>query len=43
MKHGYGIYHWADNSIFHGEWYKNKINGFGVYKWDDGRVYEGNW
>ena len=43
MKHGYGVYQWADGSEFKGNWEENKITGYGIYYWEDGRVYEGTW
>jgi hypothetical protein len=43
MKHGYGVYTWADGSEFKGNWDQNKITGYGIYYWEDGRVYNGYW
>ena len=31
MKHGYGIYHWPDGSVYHGDWVHNAISGQGIY------------
>lgn len=40
-KEGFGIYTWADGSVYSGEWLDNRINGNGVYLWKDGRKYYG--
>lgn len=36
MKNGYGVYTWADRSLFKGNWVENKITGYGIYSWEDG-------
>ena len=33
MKNGYGVYTWADGSVFKGSWEHNKITGYGIYQW----------
>ena len=43
MKSGYGVYKWANNSTYKGNWKNNKINGYGVYTWNDGRSFSGYW
>jgi hypothetical protein len=36
-----GVYKWADDRVYEGEWQNNKMHGTGVFRWPDGRVYEG--
>ena len=36
-----GVYVWADQRKYEGDWYKNKMHGFGITTWPDGRIYEG--
>jgi len=42
MKHGYGIYNWADGSSYKGDWKDNIFHGKGEYHWKDDRKYIGN-
>ena len=42
-KEGLGLYIWADESTYDGQWLDNKINGYGAYEWHDGRKYFGHW
>jgi len=37
MKHGKGMYVWADGQEYDGDWRENRIQGYGSYKWSDGR------
>jgi len=39
MKDGYGVYKWANSSVYKGTWENNKIFGYGEYQWSDGRTY----
>ena len=41
--HGYGIFRWADGSVYYGEWKENISEGQGPYKWADGDEYCGEW
>lgn len=43
MKHGYGVYKWANGSLYKGNWDQNKISEYGEYNWNDGRTYQGYW
>lgn len=40
-KEGKGTLHFADGSIFKGDFKGNEINGYGTYEWTDGKKYEG--
>jgi hypothetical protein len=31
MKHGNGVYTWANKSVYKGMWDQNKISGYGEY------------
>ena len=43
-KHGErGLFMWADNSMYEGQFRDNNIEGLGRYTWADGRTYEGEW
>jgi len=42
-KEGYGIFEWADNSFYAGNFQNGEINGFGVYQWPDKKKFEGFW
>ncbi len=37
MKHGKGVFMWADGSKYTGDFFNNNIEGEGVYEWADGR------
>jgi hypothetical protein len=41
MKHGEGIYYWADGSKYEGEWEFDEMHGEGKFVWADGRTYLG--
>ena len=43
LKHGYGIYTWANGAKYEGEWKDAKLHGFGTYTFSDGRVLKGIW
>lgn len=36
-----GLYVWADQRQYQGDWHRNKMHGYGLTKWPDGRIYEG--
>jgi hypothetical protein len=36
MKHGKGVFMWADGSKYTGDFFNNNIEGEGVYEWADG-------
>ncbi len=33
MKHGYGVYKWANGSMYKGNWVENRISEYGEYNW----------
>ena len=39
QRHGYGVYKWANGSLYKGTWDANKISDYGEYTWNDGRTY----
>jgi hypothetical protein len=41
--HGYGIYRWADGSVYYGEYKENKQDGQGYKRWANGIEYNGEW
>ena len=41
--HGHGIYIYADDVRYDGQFVNDKKQGFGIYLWTDGRKYEGWW
>ena len=41
--YGCGIYFYADNIRYDGEFVSDKKEGFGTYSWTDGRKYTGWW
>lgn len=43
MKHGHGVEHFHDGSIYSGEWQHDQFHGFGSYQYPDGSVYTGKW
>ena len=43
MIHGYGIYRWADGSVYYGEYKEGNHDGQGYKKWADGDEYWGEW
>jgi len=40
---GYGLYKYADDVRYDGQFAADKKQGYGIYKWTDGRKYEGWW
>jgi hypothetical protein len=42
-RNGRGLYHYADNSEYEGEWKDNKKNGEGTFKNSKGNVFKGVW
>lgn len=38
-----GIYTWADQRQYNGQWVNNKMHGSGVFTWSDGRKYDGEY
>ena len=43
LKHGYGIYRWADGSVYYGEYKENKRDGQGYQRWANGDEYCGEY
>jgi 1-phosphatidylinositol-4-phosphate 5-kinase len=43
LKHGYGIYRWADGGVYYGEWKENMKDGQGYKRWADGDEYCGEY
>jgi hypothetical protein len=43
LKHGYGIYRWANGDVYCGEWKENNQDGQGYKRWADGEEYCGEW
>ena len=41
LRHGKGIFHYADGSKYDGEWKEDKKDGHGVFTFEDGSFYEG--
>ena len=42
MKHGVGVYYWADvGDKYSGVWHENIKQGEGEFEWADGRRYKG--
>ena len=41
--YGCGIYFYADNIRYDGQFVNDKKDGFGTYSWTDGRKYTGWW
>ena len=41
--YGVGIYFYADNVRYDGQFVADKKEGFGAYSWPDGRKYIGWW
>jgi len=42
-KHGFGIYQWADNRVYEGNWFNGKQHGRGKYILQDGNIKIGEW
>lgn len=42
-KHGYGVYTYADGTIYRGNWYMDKRQGLGTLTYASGNKYEGQW
>lgn len=40
---GQGLFSWADNRKYQGEYLEDKKHGYGVFTWPDGRQYDGQW
>lgn len=36
IRHGKGVYHWADGNIYEGDWVDGDFNGNGRYDWANG-------
>ena len=43
VRHGYGIYRWADGGIYYGLFKENSENGYGYKRFNDGSEYYGQW
>ncbi|GKY91224.1 hypothetical protein MPSEU_000095000 [Mayamaea pseudoterrestris] len=43
LKHGTGIYYFADGSVYDGSWRDGMMAGRGIFTWPDESVYEGEW
>jgi len=43
LKHGKGIYKYANGDVFDGEYKEGKKHGKGIYKYVSGSVYDGDW
>jgi hypothetical protein len=44
VMHGYGIYRWADGSVYYGEYKYDNQDGYGYRKWSgSGNEYCGEW
>ena len=43
MKNAFGVYEWADDRKYEGEWQNNKMHDRGYFEWPDGRKYKGQW
>ena len=41
FKDGFGIYKWADKSMYTGFWCKDSMKGEGEFIWPDSRQYKG--
>ena len=41
VKHGKGTYYYFNQSIYEGDWEKDKANGFGKITFSNGDFYEG--
>eukprot|EP01088_Endostelium_zonatum_P014244 TRINITY_DN3039_c0_g1_i1.p1 TRINITY_DN3039_c0_g1~~TRINITY_DN3039_c0_g1_i1.p1 ORF type:complete len:311 (+),score=76.24 TRINITY_DN3039_c0_g1_i1:321-1253(+) len=41
-KHGYGVYTYADGSIYQGDFFNDNFHGRGRYTYADGEMYEGD-
>eukprot|EP00002_Diphylleia_rotans_P036525 TRINITY_DN8058_c0_g2_i1.p1 TRINITY_DN8058_c0_g2~~TRINITY_DN8058_c0_g2_i1.p1 ORF type:complete len:345 (+),score=57.84 TRINITY_DN8058_c0_g2_i1:49-1083(+) len=37
LKHGFGVYKWADGRQYIGEWSRNRMSGVGIYTWPSSR------
>ena len=43
MRHGRGVYRYADGDVYEGDYKDNEMHGRGVYRYTSGAVYEGDW
>ena len=43
LRHGQGVYIFADGERYEGEWEDDLPHGIGVQKFDDGREWSGKW
>lgn len=43
MKHGHGVFTWANGNKYDGEWAFNKQHDFGIFTWANGSRYEGEY
>jgi 1-phosphatidylinositol-4-phosphate 5-kinase len=43
LRHGFGIYHWADGSWWCGFWAEGLRDGAGLYMRADGAIMTGIW
>jgi hypothetical protein len=41
VKHGYGVYTYANGDVYEGEWADDEQQGTGILRFADGSVYEG--
>ena len=43
IKHGKGIFKWADGASYDGDFNNNNIHGIGTYVWSNRKKYTGDW
>ena len=43
LKHGKGIYNWANGDQYEGDWRYNHFEGIGTFIWSNGSRYDGEW
>ena len=43
VKHGYGIYRWANGDVYYGEYKQKQREGQGYKKWPNGNEYCGEY
>jgi hypothetical protein len=42
LKHGKGLFYWADGAQYEGYWKYDQLNGKGRLMYENGEIYEGN-